>query len=71
MRLLRAPDDTEAGYTFAKLLNPSIAALRSSKSVALWRRPLRVEIVVVAFCFAGACDSSMRNIVLWGLHSPQ
>lgn len=39
-----------------------MAARRSSRSVALCKRPLRVFIVVVAFCFAGACDSNMRNM---------
>lgn len=70
IRFLRAPDATEAGYTFAKLLNPNIAALRSSSNVALCRRPLSVEIVLVAFCFAGACDSSSLNIILRLEHSP-
>lgn len=64
MRFLRAPDATDAGYSFAKLLSPSIAALRSSNKVALCRRPLSVEMVFSAFCFAGACDSSNLNIVL-------
>ena len=54
MRLRRAPDATDAGYNFAKLLNPKIAALRSSNSVALCRRVLRTLIVSSAFCFAGA-----------------
>lgn len=39
-----------------------MAARRSSRSVALCKRPLRVFMVVVAFCFAGACDSNMRNM---------
>lgn len=54
IRLLNAPEATDAGYALAKLLSPSIAALRSSNNVALCSRPLSVEIVVVAFCFAGA-----------------
>lgn len=39
-----------------------MAARRSSRRVALCKRPLRVFMVVVAFCFAGACDSNMRNM---------
>ena len=69
MRLLKAPEATEAGCSFAKLLNPSIAALRSSNNVALCRRPLSVEIVFVAFCFAGACDSRSLNIVMSYWHA--
>lgn len=64
IKFFKAPEATDAGYNFAKLLNPSIAALLSSKSVALCKRPLRVLMVVVAFCFAGAWDSSMRNMAL-------
>ena len=54
IRFLNAPEATEAGYNFAKLLKPKMAALRSSTSVALCSRALRVFIVSVAFCFAGA-----------------
>lgn len=70
MRLLKAPDATEAGYTFAKLLRPSMAALLSSNNVALCKRPLSVEMVLVAFCFAGAWDSSNLNMFLYGLNNP-
>ena len=66
IRLLRPPDATEAGYTLAKLRSPRIAALRSSRSVALCSRPLKVTMVDVAFCLAGACFSRMLNIfVTW------
>lgn len=68
MSPLRAPEATEAGYVFAKLLSPRIAARRSSSSVALCRRLLRVLMVSVAVCLAGACDSRMRNIVLQVSH---
>ena len=54
MRFLKAPDATDAGYSFAKLLKPNIDALLSSSSVALCNRPLKVDIVSSAFCFAGA-----------------
>lgn len=64
IKFLKAPEATDAGNNFAKLLNPSIAALLSSKRVALCKRPLRVLMVVVAFCFAGAWDSSIRNMAL-------
>lgn len=57
------PDATLAGYVFAKLLNPRIAALRSSNNVALWSLPESVVIASVAVCLAGAWDSSMRNIL--------
>ena len=63
MRVRSEPDATEAGYTLAKLRRPRIATLRSSNSVALCKRPLRVAIVSSAVCLAGACDSSMRNMV--------
>lgn len=60
------PDATDAGYPLAKLRRPRIAALRSSRSVALCSRPHSVAIVSVAVCFAGAWDSSIRNIVWRG-----
>lgn len=65
IRFLKAPEATDAGYSFAKLLKPNMAARRSSRSVALCKRPLRVLMVLVAFCFAGACDSRMRNIAIY------
>ena len=49
----KEPDATEAGYCFAKLRRPNIAARRSSKSVADCRRPHRVSIVAVAVCNGG------------------
>ena len=59
----RAPEATEAGYSLAKLRRPSMAARRSSRRVALARRLLRVLMVSVAVCLAGAC---IRSIVgLW------
>ena len=64
MRFLRPPEATDAGYNLAKLLSPSIAARRSSSNVALCKRPLKVAIVEEAFCFAGACDSRIRSIVV-------
>ena len=63
MRVRKAPDATDAGYNLAKLLSPNIAALRSSSRVALCSRPLKVAIVSSAVCLAGACDSSMRNMI--------
>lgn len=71
----RAPDATDAGYIFAKLLSPCIAALRSSSSVALCNLPIKVLIVSVAVCLAGACDSRIRNIatghsIFHGHHRP-
>ncbi|KAL2799827.1 hypothetical protein BJX66DRAFT_229812 [Aspergillus keveii] len=58
----KAPDATDAGYIFAKLLNPCMAARRSSSNVALCSLLLSVLIVSVAVCLAGACDSRIRNI---------
>ena len=69
MRFLRPPEATEAGHILAKLRNPKIAALRSSSRVALCKRPLRVAMVEVAFCFAGACFSRMLNISANEMHS--
>lgn len=56
------PEATEAGYSLAKLRRPRMAARRSSRRVALWRRLQRVLMVSVAVCLAGACASSMRNM---------
>lgn len=58
-----APDATEAGYSFAKLRRPRMAARRSSRRVALVRRPLSVLIVSVAVCLGGALASSTRIIL--------
>ena len=49
----KEPDATEAGYCFAKLRRPSIAARRSSRSVAECNRPHSVSIVDVAVCRGG------------------
>jgi hypothetical protein len=62
IRPRREPDATEAGYSLAKLRKPRMAARRSSSNVALLRRLLRVEMVSVAVCLAGAWASSIRNI---------
>ncbi|PSN73360.1 hypothetical protein BS50DRAFT_185593 [Corynespora cassiicola Philippines] len=59
----RAPEATDAGYSLAKLRRPRMAARRSSNKVALARRLLRVLMVSVAVCLAGAWASSMRNMV--------
>lgn len=64
MRLRRDPDATDAGYSLAKLRRPRMAALRSSRSVALCKRPLNVAMVSAAVCLAGAWDSSIRNIAM-------
>jgi len=53
MSSLSEPLATEAGYCLAKLRKPSIAALRSSKSVADARRPHNVSMVAVAVCNGG------------------
>lgn len=66
IRPRRAPDATDAGYSLAKLLNPWMAARRSSRRVALARRPLSVLIASAAFCLAGAWASSMRSIFTGG-----
>lgn len=42
------PLATDAGYCFAKLRRPSMAARRSSSRVADCKRPQRVSIVAVA-----------------------
>lgn len=49
----KEPDATEAGYCFAKLLSPSMAARRSSSNVADCSRPQSVSMVAVAVCKGG------------------
>ena len=68
IRLRNPPEATEAGHCFAKLLSPKIAARLSSRSVALCNLPHNVVIVAVAFCFAGACASRIRNILFSFAH---
>jgi len=64
IRARRDLEATEAGYCFAKLRRPSMAARRSSNRVALKRRLLKVLMVSVAFCFAGDCVSRTFRSIL-------
>jgi hypothetical protein len=62
MSSLSEPLATEAGYCFAKLRRPRIAARRSSRSVADCRRPQRVSIVAVAVWRGGVL--SIVDVIL-------
>jgi hypothetical protein len=63
----RESDATEAGYSFAKLRSPNIAARRSSRSVEEVRRLESVFIVSDTDCFAGV--AAIANIALSGVYS--
>lgn len=59
------PDATEAGYCFAKLRRPKIAARRSSRSVADCRRPARVSMVAVAVWSGGVLSILVEGDIPW------
>jgi hypothetical protein len=62
IRPRRESEATEAGYSFAKLRSPKIAARRSSRRVDEVKRLDRVLIVSDTDCFAGVVV--MENIAL-------
>lgn len=60
------PEATDAGYCFAKLRKPRIAARRSSRSVADCRRPQRVSMVAVAVWSGGVLSIDVISLCHWG-----
>lgn len=67
MSARKESDATDAGYSFAKLRNPSIAARRSSRRVDDVKRLERVFMVSKTDCFAGVV--AIANIALSGVWS--